>query len=173
MLSLNIPKNIFINVTDTYLMVEGPLGCKWKKKTACLKIVINYSLQKLYLFHENAISIHFYLILVNKLILGVLKGFYIKMNIIGVGYKVVLINNILNLKIGLSHQIQYKIPNNIKVVILPKRLITLIIKGTDLAHVNQVAAEIRALKPIEPYKGKGIKYSKEVWKKKEGKKTHV
>jgi len=84
------------------------------------------------------------------------------MNIIGVGYKVVLINNILNLKIGLSHQIQYKIPNNIKVVILPKRLITLIIKGTDLAHVNQVAAEIRALKPIEPYKGKGIKYSKEV-----------
>ena len=61
----------------------------------------------------------------------------------------------------------------IKIKILPKKLITLVIIGNNFQKVNQVAADIRMLKPAEPYKGKGIKYFKEIVKRKEGKKTNV
>jgi large subunit ribosomal protein L6 len=92
---------------------------------------------------------------------------------VGVGYKVFLDNQVLTLKLGFSHNTVYKIPPDIKVRILSQKLITLVIFGNDFQKVNQVASEIRALKPSEPYKGKGIKYFNEIVKRKEGKKTNV
>jgi large subunit ribosomal protein L6 len=95
------------------------------------------------------------------------------MNIIGVGYKVFLENTKLIFKIGFSHNIIYNIPHDITIKISSQKLLTLIIFGNDLQKVNQVAAEIRALKPAEPYKGKGIKYMHEIVRRKEGKKSNV
>ena len=116
---------------------------------------------------------HFYLSILNKIVLGIWKGFSIKLNIVGVGYKAILNDQQLTLKIGFSHNIMYKIPGNIKLKLLSQKLITLVIFGNDFQKVNQVAADIRALKPAEPYKGKGIKYLNEVIRRKEGKKTNV
>jgi large subunit ribosomal protein L6 len=96
-----------------------------------------------------------------------------KLNIIGVGYKAFVEQNQLILKLGFSHNIIYKIPQDITIKILNQKLLTLLILGNDFQKVNQTAAEIRALKPAEPYKGKGIKYFNEIVRRKEGKKTNV
>jgi large subunit ribosomal protein L6 len=79
----------------------------------------------------------------------------------------------LKLKLGYSHLVTYEIPKDISIKILNQKLLTLVISGIDYQKVTQVAAEIRALKPVEPYKGKGIKYFDEIVKRKEGKKTNV
>jgi len=111
--------------------------------------------------------------MINKMILGVLKGFSAKLNIIGVGYKVFLENQTLILKLGYSHNVIYQIPKDVTIKILNQKLLTVVVFGIDLQRVNQVAAEIRSLKLAEPYKGKGIKYFNEVVRRKEGKKTNV
>jgi large subunit ribosomal protein L6 len=77
------------------------------------------------------------------------------------------------LKLGFSHNVIYQIPKNITIKILNQKTLTILICGNDFQQINQVAAEIRALKPVEPYKGKGIRYFNEIIKKKEGKKTNV
>jgi large subunit ribosomal protein L6 len=75
--------------------------------------------------------------------------------------------------LGFCHNVLYEIPSGITVKVLNQKLLTIAIIGNDFQKINQVAAEIRALKPVEPYKGKGIKYQQEIVKKKEGKKTNV
>lgn len=173
MLSLNIPKNINIIVIEDYIQIEGPLGSIKKKKSKNMILYFDKTSNKLWFLNENTVEKHFYLAILNKLILGVWKGYSVKLNIIGVGYKAFLEDNLLILKVGFSHNISYKIPKDIKIKILTQKLLTIIIFGNNFQKVNQVAADIRLLKPIEPYKGKGIKYFKEIWKKKEGKKTNV
>ena len=173
MLSLNIPKKINIIVFENHIVIEGPLGHIKKKKSKNMFLYFDRNLNKLWLINHDLKEKHFYLAILNKLILGVWKGFSIKINIIGVGYKAFLNKNTLSLKIGFNHLIYYKIPNDISIKISPKKLVTLVVFGNNFQKVQQVAAEIRSLKPVEPYKGKGIKYFKEVVKKKEGKKTNV
>lgn len=173
MLSINIPKKIKITLTEDWIIIEGPLGIKKKKKSKKIELFFDENTNKLWLLNENLKEKHFYLAILNKLILGVLKGFYFKLNIIGVGYKAFVEGKTLTLKLGFSHNVLYNIPENINVKILNQKLLTLMISGNDFQQVTQVAAQIRALKPAEPYKGKGIKYFNEIIKKKEGKKTNV
>jgi len=95
------------------------------------------------------------------------------LNIIGVGYKVFLDKNQLTFKLGFSNNLIYKIPDDITIKLTSQKLITILILGNDYQKINQVAANLRALKPADPYKGKGIKYFNEIVKRKEGKKTNV
>jgi large subunit ribosomal protein L6 len=90
---------------------------------------------------------------------------------VGVGYKATVEENKLVLKIGYSHDVFYNIPENITINILKNNIIEIF--GNDKIKVNQIAAEIRALKAPEPFKGKGIRYINEIINKKEGKKTNV
>jgi large subunit ribosomal protein L6 len=173
MLSINIPKKIKITLTENWIIIEGPLGIKKKKKSKSIELFFDANTNKLWLLNENLKEKHFYLAILNKLILGVLKGFYFKLNIVGVGYKAFVEGKSLSLKLGFSHNILYIIPQDITVKILNQKLLTLLISGNDFQQVSQVAAQIRSLKPAEPYKGKGIKYFNEIIKKKEGKKTNV
>lgn len=173
MLSLNIPKKIDVSITQDWVIITGPLGSKKKKKSENISLHYDKTTHKLWLLSGDSKEKHFYLSILNKIILGVWKGFSIKLNIVGVGYKVFLDNQVLTLKLEFSHNTVYKIPPDIKVRILSQKLITLVIFGNDFQKVNQVASEIRALKPSEPYKGKGIKYFNEIVKRKEGKKTNV
>lgn len=149
------------------------MGQKKKKKSKHINLVFDNSTQKLWLLNTDLKEKHFYLSILNKLIWGVLKGFCVKLNIIGVGYKAVVEGNQLNLKLGFCHNILYSIPAGITIKVLNQKLLTLVISGNDFQQINQVAAEIRSLKPVEPYKGKGIKYFNEIVKRKEGKKTNV
>jgi len=106
--------------------------------------------------------------LVNNMVTGVSTGFTRTLEINGVGYRAAVQRRTLNLQLGYSHDIPYPIPENIQIACERPTLIA--ISGADKQRVGQVAAEIRAYRGPEPYKGKGIKYSDEVIRRKEGKK---
>lgn len=97
--------------------------------------------------------------LVNNMVVGVTKGFEKKLTLIGVGYKAAAQGNKLNLTVGYSHPVNKDMPAGITVTTpTPTEVV---VKGADRQRVGQVAAEIRAIRPPEPYKGKGIRYSDE------------
>lgn len=106
--------------------------------------------------------------LVNNLVTGVTQGFTEKLEISGVGYRAAVQGKNLQLQLGFSHDVSYPIPNGIGIVCEKPTMIT--ITGIDKQLVGQVAAEIRAWRPPEPYKGKGVKYAGERILRKEGKK---
>ena len=94
--------------------------------------------------------------LVNNMVIGVTKVFEKKLSLVGVGYKAAAQGNKLNLTVGFSHPVDKEMPAGIKVETpVPTEII---IKGADRQRVGQIAAEIRAIRPPEPYKGKGIRY---------------
>ena len=105
---------------------------------------------------------------VNNLVTGVTKGFEKKLEITGVGYKAAVAGKNLQLSLGYSHDVSYPIPAGI--AIAAARPTEVLISGIDRQQVGQVAAEIRKLRPPEPYKGKGVKYANEFIFRKEGKK---
>ena len=105
---------------------------------------------------------------VNNLVTGVTKGFEKKLEINGVGYKAAVAGKNLQLSLGYSHDINFPIPAGISIA--TPRPVEIVIGGTDRQQVGQVAAEIRALRGPEPYKGKGVKYADEFIFRKEGKK---
>ena len=106
--------------------------------------------------------------LVNNMVTGVASGFTRNLEINGVGYRAAVQGNTLNLQLGYSHDIPYPIPQDVRITCERPTAIT--ITGADRQRVGQIAAEIRAFRPPEPYKGNGIKYSNEVIRRKEGKK---
>jgi len=105
---------------------------------------------------------------INNLVVGVTQGFEKRLEITGVGYKAAVVGKTLQMSLGYSHDVQFPIPAGVTIV-APKPT-ELTIAGFDKRQVGQVAAEIRALRPPEPYKGKGVKYAGEFIFRKEGKK---
>ena len=106
--------------------------------------------------------------LVSNLVTGVTKGFEKRIEITGVGYRAALQGKNLQLALGYSHDVIYPVPEGITIV-APKPT-EIVVTGIDKQKVGQVAAEIRAFRPPEPYKGKGVKYAGEYIFRKEGKK---
>ena len=97
--------------------------------------------------------------LVNNMVLGVTNGFEKKLSLVGVGYKAAAQGNKLNLTVGFSHPVNIEMPAGITVATpTPTEIV---VKGADRQRVGQLAAEIRAVRPPEPYKGKGIRYADE------------
>lgn len=105
---------------------------------------------------------------VNNLVIGVTTGFTRKLDITGVGYKAAVQGKVLQLSLGYSHDVPFAIPDGISIA--TPRPVEIIITGIDKRQVGQVASEIRAHRPPEPYKGKGVRYSDEFIFRKEGKK---
>jgi large subunit ribosomal protein L6 len=106
--------------------------------------------------------------MVNNLVTGVSKGFERKLEITGVGYKAAVSGKNLQLSLGYSHDVNFPIPEGIAIVASKPTEVS--ITGIDKRQVGQIAAEIRSLRPPEPYKGKGVKYAGEFIFRKEGKK---
>jgi large subunit ribosomal protein L6 len=109
-----------------------------------------------------------YRALINNMVTGVSKGFTVNLEIVGVGYRAAVQGKNLQLQLGYSHEVLYPIPEGI--TIKTERPTAISISGADRQRVGQVAAEIRAKRGPEPYKGKGIKYEGEHILRKEGKK---
>ena len=105
--------------------------------------------------------------LVANAVKGVHQSFTRELEIVGIGYKAQVQGRVLNLSLGFSHPIDFPIPEGIEIKV--DKQTRLIVSGADRQLVGQVAAEIRSLRPPEPYKGKGVKYVDEVIKKKAGK----
>jgi large subunit ribosomal protein L6 len=106
--------------------------------------------------------------LVNNLVVGVTQGFNSKLEIQGVGYRAAVQGKNLNLQLGFSHDVSYPIPPGITITAEKPTMLT--VSGMDKQLVGQVAAEIRAYRKPEPYKGKGVRYAGEYVRRKEGKK---
>ena len=106
--------------------------------------------------------------LINNALIGVSEGYEKILELNGVGFRAILKGNILELQIGFSHNVSYKIPEEIKVVVEKSNIIK--ISGIDKELVGKVSSEIKMLKPVEPYKGKGIKERGQYVLRKEGKK---
>ncbi|MGB5539652.1 MAG: 50S ribosomal protein L6 [Gammaproteobacteria bacterium] len=104
----------------------------------------------------------------NNLVTGVSEGFERKLELVGVGYRAQAKGKVLNLTLGFSHPVDYELPEGVTAE-TPSQT-EILLKGCDKQKVGQVAAEIRAYRPPEPYKGKGVRYSDEVVVRKEAKK---
>lgn len=106
--------------------------------------------------------------LINNIVTGVSTGFSINLEITGVGYRAQVQGNTLNLQLGYSHDVPFPIPDDVRITCERPTVIT--VSGADRQRVGQIAADIRAYRRPEPYKGKGIKYATETVRRKEGKK---
>ena len=104
----------------------------------------------------------------NNMVIGVSKGFERRLNLVGVGYRAQVNGKILSLALGFSHPIEFNFPEGITIE-APSQT-EIIVKGSDKQKVGQAAAKIRAYRPPEPYKGKGVKYAEEIVARKEAKK---
>jgi len=106
--------------------------------------------------------------LVNNMVMGVSNGFEKKLELQGVGYRAKVQGNVLNLSLGFSHPVDYQLPEGISAE--TPSVTEVILRGVDKQMIGQVAAEIRAFRPPEPYKGKGVRYAGEQVRRKEAKK---
>ena len=157
-----VPKGVDITINEAHISVKGTGGHLSIANNALVKVVHSADCLSFAPANEsreaNAMSGTLRQ-LVNNMVVGVTKGFEKKLNLVGVGYKAAAQGNKLNLAVGYSHPVNFDMPSGIKVETpVPTEII---IKGADRQRVGQIAAEIRAVRPPEPYKGKGIRYSDE------------
>jgi large subunit ribosomal protein L6 len=167
---IEIPKNVEIKLEGQELVhVKGPKGALSVKMTPGVLLSIEGS--EAYVKASDVLDHLPFLGLdrsrVINAIEGVLKGFEKKLELIGVGFRAAVKGHLLDLSVGFSHPSQLHIPHGVQVQIEKNNII--IITGMDKQVVGQFAASIRAVKPPEPYKGKGIRYSGEVVRRKAGK----
>jgi len=166
-----VPSGVEVSIQPAAISVKGPLGVITQALTG--DVMINQEDGKLTFVaandsqHARAMS-GTVRALVANIVTGVTKGFERKLNLVGVGYRAQAQADSVNLTLGFSHPIVHKLPAGIKAETPTQTEI--IIKGTDKQRVGQVAAEIRAYRPPEPYKGKGVRYANEVVVIKETKK---
>lgn len=164
-----IPKGVEIKVSQTEVEIKGPKGqlkhvlshgvtAKVQDGLLLVEMTDPNQPEKFYGMHRAQL---------NNKIVGVSKGFEIKLALVGVGYRAQVAGAKLDLQLGFSHPTLVDIPKEIKVAVDKGTLI--MISGTDKQIVGQFAASVRAVKPPEPYKGKGVRYETEVVRKKAGK----
>jgi len=165
-----IPAKVKVDVKGSKVFVEGPKGkldMEIPRRTS-LKIDGGSVLVSRDGDDAEARAMHgLSRALLNNLVKGVSEGYSKKLEINGVGFKAAVQGKVVNLSLGYSHPINYDIPEQIKVTVEENTKIT--IEGPSKQVVGQVAAEIRAYYPPEPYKGKGVKYADERIERKEGK----
>jgi large subunit ribosomal protein L6 len=165
-----IPKDVKIEVQDGMVCVEGPKGKLTRKLSDRISIEINDGQLLVKRVANTKIdkSLHgLFRALIVNMIVGVTQGYLKELEIQGVGFKAAVAGDKLNMALGFSHPVNYVIPVGIKIE-TPKPT-QLIIKGIDKELIGEVATEIRAFYPPEPYKGKGIRFVGEHVKKKVGK----
>lgn len=159
---VSIPAGVDVSIKDDQISVKGAGGTLSLAQNPLVKVSNNEGKLSFEPVNEsreaNAMS-GTVRQLVNNMVVGVSKGFEKKLTLIGVGFKAAASGNKLNLAIGFSHPVNFEMPAGISVATpTPTEIV---IKGADRQVVGQLAAEIRAVRPPEPYKGKGIRYADE------------
>jgi len=165
-----VPDGVEVKIADNKISVRGPKG-ELIQEINPLVIVekkdneISIAVKNPQVKQQKSLWGLFRRLIAN-MIVGVTKGFSKQLEVNGIGYKAVAQGDILVLNLGYSHPIEYKVPEGIEVKV-EKNIITVL--GIDKQVVGQTAAEIRAMRKPEPYKGKGIKYLDEILRRKVGK----
>ena len=170
---IQIPDNTKIKVETGKLTLTGPKGSKElsindKIFTASISEDNNLILKLIKKNETSNIMWGTTRSIINSAIIGVTVGYEKILELNGVGYRATLKGNLLNLKLGFSHDILYEIPQEVKLTVEKSTIIK--INGIDKELVGKVASEIKRFKPVEPYKGKGIKERGQYVLRKEGKK---
>jgi large subunit ribosomal protein L6 len=166
-----VPAGAEVAISAQAITVKGPLGTLTQSLNGLVKVENNNGTLSFDVANEtreaNAMS-GTLRALVNNMVTGVTKGFEKKLSLVGVGYKAQAQGDKLNLSLGFSHPVVHAMPAGVTVATpTPTEVV---IKGIDRQQVGQVAAEVRAYRSPEPYKGKGVRYVDEVVKIKETKK---
>ena len=172
--NISIPKDSSIKIEGDNLTITGPKGTKKltiNDKIFSSKLTENeYQIIPLEKKIDKKTSIMWgtYRSLINNAVTGVTTGHEKILELNGVGFRANLKGEVLNLQIGFSHDVNFKIPKDIKILVEKQTIIK--INGVDKELVSKIAADIKNLKPVEPYKGKGIKERGQFILRKEGKK---
>ena len=169
-----VPKDSSIKIEGANLTITGPKGStKLSINDKIFSSKINeseFQIKPINKKIDKKISILWgtYRSIINNAVLGVSKGHEKILELSGVGFRANLKGEILNLQLGFSHDINFKIPKEIKILVEKQTIIK--ISGVDKELVSKIAADIKSLKPVEPYKAKGIKERGQFVLRKEGKK---
>ena len=172
-INISIPDKVKVSLEGAYLKMEGPLGknnlhldmnlfelnINDGKEVSIKPKVINQDTKRIWGLNRS---------LINNAIKGINEGYTKILELSGVGFRAALKGNMLNLQIGFSHDVNYKIPEGIKIVV--EKQTTIKVSGSDKQLVGSVTAKIKSFKKTEPYKGKGIKEQGQYVLRKEGKK---
>ncbi len=172
-INISIPDKVKVILSGNMINIEGPLGKK--------SLNIDLDIFDLDINDGKEVSIKpkkkdqntkrlwgMNRSLINNAIIGTSKGYEKILELTGVGFRAALKGNILNLQLGFSHDVNFEIPNGVKILV--EKQTVLKISGTDKQQVGMVASEIKSIRPPEPYKGKGIKEQGQYILRKEGKK---
>mgnify|MGYP001242091777 FL=1 len=167
-----IPDNVKLAVENNKVIVEGPKGKDELIINKDISVVQEDS--SVTIKYDESISTQVAIAgttraLINNMVIGVNIGFEKKLELVGVGYRAKLNGNTLDLTLGFSHPIKHQLPENVTAE-TPSQT-EIILKSHNKQLLGQTAAEIRAYRPPEPYKGKGVKYADEQIKRKEAKKA--
>ena len=172
-INISIPEKVKVILSGNLVNIEGPLGKKTLtidtdvfelnvnegKEVSIKPKTNNQDTKRLWGMNRS---------LINNAIIGASRGYEKTLELSGVGYRAALKGNILNLQLGFSHDINFNIPDGVKIQVEKQSILK--ITGTDKQVVGMVAAKIKSLRPPEPYKGKGIKELGQYILRKEGKK---
>ncbi len=172
-ISISIPEKVKVIMSGGIINIEGPLGKKSLnidlevfdlnidegKELSIKPKINNQNTKRLWGMNRS---------LINNAIIGTSVGYEKTLELSGVGYRAALKGNTLNLQLGFSHDINFNIPEDVKIMVEKQSIVK--ISGTDKQQVGMVAANIKSLRPPEPYKGKGIKELGQYILRKEGKK---
>ena len=172
-ISISIPEKVKVMVNGSILNIDGPLGKKTLnidasmfdlnidegKKISIKPKTLNKETKRLWGMNRS---------ILNNAIIGASTGYEKNLELVGVGYRAALKGKQLNLQLGFSHDINFDIPEGIKIVVDKQTLLK--VTGSDKQLVGMVCSKIRSLRPPEPYKGKGIKEVGQYILRKEGKK---
>jgi large subunit ribosomal protein L6 len=166
-----LPKGVEVNVNNGLITVKGPKGTLTSQLHPSL--LLKFEGELLHVEPNVEVTAEVRRIhglaraLIQNMITGISEGFKIQLELVGVGYRAHLKGEKIDLQLGFSHPTEMMIPEGVKVEIEKNTQVT--ISGIDKRLVGQFAASVRALKKPEPYQGKGIRYSKEVVRRKAGK----
>ena len=172
-INISIPEKVKVVFSENIVRIEGPLGKKSLnidsgifslniidgKEITIRPKTIDQNTKRLWGMNRS---------LINNAVIGSVKGYEKVLELVGVGYRAALKGNQLNLQLGYSHDINFEIPDGIKIAV--EKQTTLKITGFDKQLVGTVASKIKSLRKIEPYKGKGVREKGQYILKKEGKK---
>jgi len=169
-LPIKVPTNVNILLENENICVKGPTGELTQKIPKELSIIFDQDKLKIVKLEETRLARQKYGLvrsLIMNMVLGVNKKFEKKLQMVGVGYKALVQGDKLILNVGFTHQITFVIPKGMDILVEANTNLT--IRGANKEIVGLLASKIRATRPPEPYKGKGVKYNDEVILRKAGK----
>lgn len=168
---ITVPAGVDVKLNGSEMVVKGKLGelsfglheaVKLDIQPGEIKVIWDDSAKNSKAFAGTARAS------INNMVTGVSEGFVKKMLLVGVGYRAQVKDNLLTLSLGYSNPVEYFVPEGVTVELTSQT--ELLVKGSDKQKVGQVASEIRAFRPPEPYKGKGVRHADEYVARKEAKK---